>query len=218
MMRDMPRHPFGLTPEEHSALRGLNTPWKIQDFLETVPINFEPDGDTCLSPRRVLREKRAHCIEAAMVAALALRLHGQSPLIVDLTATKDDFDHVIAVYRWKEYWGAISKSNHAVLRYRDPVYRTIRELVLSYFHEYTNDAGRKTLRSYTRPVNLSKFDHLHWMTSEEDVWEIPIALADANHFLVMPSSHGRILRQADKIEQKINQFTQWPQGRVSKIR
>src|SRR5258706_1561416 len=108
----------GLTRDELRQLRKLDTPRKIQDFLETIPLNREPDGDTCLSPRRVLRERRAHCIEGAMLAALAFRLHGERPLILDLTSSFHDLDHVIAVYKQHNHWGAISKTNHSVLRYR----------------------------------------------------------------------------------------------------
>lgn len=108
-----------------------------------------------------------------MLAAAALRMHGHRPLVVDLKATEADDDHVIAVFRQHGSWGAISKTNHAVLRYREPVYASIRELVLSFFHEYFLKNGKKTLRSYSQPVDLSRFDRRGWMTSEEDVWYIP---------------------------------------------
>src|SRR5688572_17064664 len=171
-----------LTRDERKILRALDAPWKIQDFLNATPTNHEPDGDTCLSPRRVLREKRAHCMEGAMLAAAALRFHGEPPLVVDLMGAPDDCDHVIAVFRRNGHWGAISKTNHSVLRYREPVYRTIRELVMSYFHEYSSqETGKKTLRSYSAPVDLSRFDALGWMTREDDVWEIPSYLADVRH-------------------------------------
>ena len=111
-----------------------------------------------MSPRLVLRNNKCHCIEGAIFAALALRFHGYKPLVVDLTASKDDFDHVIAVFKKDGKWGAISKTNHAVLRYREPVYKSIREIVMSYFHEYANDDGKRTLRSFSLPVNLSRFD------------------------------------------------------------
>lgn len=133
-----------------SILRLLKTPRKIQDFLEEIPINFEPEGDTCLSPRRVLRERRAHCIEGAMLAALALRIQGERPLVLDLEASAQDHDHVIALFKRHGCWGAISKTNHAVLRYREPVYKTIRELVLSFFHEYMDGTGRKPFDLFLR--------------------------------------------------------------------
>src|SRR3989338_7819858 len=164
---------FNLTNEEVSVLKKLNTPHKIQDFLNNIPTNYEKKGETCLSPRSVLKLNTAHCMEGAMLAALALRVQGQKPLVVDLTASKEDLDHVITVFKKDGCWGAISKTNHAVLRYREPIYRSIRELVMSYVHEYVNDAGKKTLRSYSLPVNLKKFDHKNWMTSEKDVWFVP---------------------------------------------
>jgi hypothetical protein len=122
---------YGLTKSELRLLRGLKTPGKIQDYLDSMPINHEPEGDTCLSPRRVIRERRAHCIEGAMLAALALRLHGEPPLVLDLTSNARDFDHVIALFKRHNCWGAVSKTNHTALRYREPVYKTLRELVMS---------------------------------------------------------------------------------------
>jgi hypothetical protein len=200
---------FGLTTEETRLLKKLNSPRKIQDFLETTPINHEPEGDTCLSPRRVLREKRAHCIEGAMLAALAFRLHGEKPLVLDLTAAPHDFDHVVCIFRQHGHWGAISKTNHAVLRYREPVYKTIRELVLSYFHEYTDEQGRKTLRSYSRPVDLSRFDEDEWMTSEENVWIVPNYLSEIPHIPLLSRAQISSLRKADAFEQEVGRLVQW---------
>jgi hypothetical protein len=200
---------FGLTPEETRVLKKLNSPRKIQDFLETIPINHEPEGDTCLSPRRVLREKRAHCIEGAMLAALALRLHGEKPLVLDLTAAPHDFDHVVCVFRQHHHWGAISKTNHAVLRYREPIYKTVRELVLSYFHEYTDEQGRKTLRSYSRPVDLSRFDDDEWMTSEENVWVVPNYLSEIPHTPLLSRAQISSLRKADAFEREVGSLVQW---------
>ena len=191
---------LGFTPSELKILQGLNTPRKIQDFLERLEINFEKRGETCLSPRMVLKKKRAHCIEGALLAAAALRLHGHKPLIVDLTANDQDEDHVITVFKQHGHWGAISKTNHAVLRYREPVYRTVRELVMSYFHEYFDKQGRKNLRSYSQPVNLARFDKKNWMTSEEDVWYIPEYLVDIPHQKIMSRAQIATLRKADKTE------------------
>ncbi len=200
---------FGLDIKETRLLRSLKTPRKIQNFLEEIPINFEPDGDTCLSPRRVLRERRAHCIEGAMLAALALRIHGQRPLVLDLEAAPSDHDHVIALFKQHGCWGAISKTNHAVLRYREPVYRTIRELVLSYFHEYTDGTGKKTLRSFSAPVDLSRFDSIGWMTSEENVWGVAQYLADVRHLPLLSRAQIRTLRKADLLEIEAGNLTQW---------
>jgi hypothetical protein len=200
---------YGFSSEELAILRTLNTPRKIQDFLDTIAMNFEEGGDTCLSPRRVLRERRAHCIEGAMLAAVALRLAGWKPLLVDLKASSKDLDHVIAVFQIHGLWGAISKTNHGVLRYREPVYRTIRELAMSYFHEYFVNTGEKTLRSYSVPVDLTRFDALEWMTWEEDVWDIPAYMDGVRHFPILGKAQIAGLRRADAIERKIGAVVEW---------
>lgn len=201
---------FGFTKEEIAVFKSLNTPKKIQDFLNKIPANFEPDGDTVLSPRRVLRENRAHCMEGAMLAAAALRFHGYKPLVLDLNTVKDDDDHVVAVFKHQGHWGAISKTNHAVLRYREPVYKTIRELVMSYFHEYfTNHDGKKTLRSYSMPIDLSRFDEQGWMTAEEDVCYVPEYLFEVPHKPILSRSQIAMLRKADKVEIEAGRIVEW---------
>ena len=200
---------FGFTKSELRTFRSLNTPPKIQDFLETIPINFEKNGDTCFSPRMVLKEKRCHCIEGALLAAAGLRMNGYAPLIVDLEANSHDDDHVIAVFKQHGCWGAISKTNHAILRYRDPVYRSIRELVMSYFPEYTNDEGTLNLRSFSRPVNLSRFDRKGWMTAEEDVWYIPEYLVKCRHYRILTPVMARRLRKADPLVILSRKMEQW---------
>ena len=200
---------FGLDEKEIDILKQLNTPKKIQDFLNEMPINFEKEGDTCMSPKMVLKNNKAHCIEGAMLAATALRLNGEKPLVVDMTASKNDFDHVICVFNRNGMWGCISKTNHAVLRYREPIYKNIRELVMSFFHEYSDDSGKKTLRSYSLPVNLSQFDHLNWMASEEDVWFVPDYLAKVKHFPILNLSQIRGLRKADELEIKAGKLLDW---------
>ena len=145
-----------------------------------------------------------------MFAAAALRFHGHKPLVVDLTSVKDDHDHVITVFKYRGYWGAISKTNHAVLRYREPIYRSIRELVMSYFHEYfTNHDGKKTLRSYSMPVDLSRFDRKGWMTSEEDVWYVPEFLLKVPHKPILSRLQIAFLRKADPIEIKAGKMVEW---------
>jgi hypothetical protein len=167
--------------DEFKLPRALTTPAKIQRFLdEELGYNLEPDGDTCYSPRTVLKKRVAHCMEGAMLAAAALHRLGHPPLLVDLEAVRDT-DHVLAVYRDNGHWGSVAKSDYSGLRSREPVYRTIRELVMSYFEHYFNPAGEKTLRAYSRPVNLSQFDRHSWMTSEEDVWIVPNYLCDLKH-------------------------------------
>jgi len=200
---------FGLSKKELAVLRKLSTPEKIQDFLDALPINHEKQGDTCLSPRQVLREKKAHCIEGAMLAATALWLHGEEPLLLDLTTLRYDDDHVVALYKRNGYWGAISKTNHAVLRFRDPIYRTIRELALSYFHEYFMiTTGRKTLVSYSVPFFLKRFG-TEWIAAEEDVWYIAHALDDVRHFTLVPEKNKRLIRKASSLERKLGSVAEW---------
>jgi hypothetical protein len=150
-----------------------------------------------------------HCTEGAVLAALALRANGMPPLVLDLMANKNDFDHVIAVFQKDGKWGAISKTNHAVLRYREPIYASIHELVLSYFHEYTDDLGRKNLRSFSRPVNLKRFDKLGWMTTKKDIYYIPEYLAEVKHYPILTSKQIKGLRRADKIEIEAGRIVEW---------
>lgn len=199
-----------LTEDELALFKSLNTPAHVQDFLNKIPINFEEDGkDTCLSPRMVLRQSKCHCIEGAILAALILRTNGYPPLLVDLTANENDFDHVICVFQKDGMWGAISKTNHGILRYREPVYLSIRELAMSYFHEYINDSGNKCLISYSNPVDLSMFDDQHWMTTQEELWAIPIHLVKVEHFPIITKEQAAHLRKADQIEIDIGKITEW---------
>ena len=198
-----------LTAAELKFLRRLNTPRKVQDYLNSLTQNHEPEGDTCLSPRRVMREKRAHCIEGAMLAALAFRIHGQKPLILDLESARHDQDHVVALFKQHGCWGAVSKTNHAVLRYREPVYRTIRELVMSYFHEYFDKNGLKTLRRYSSPVDLTRFDKQGWMTNESHNWFVAQHLVEVDHKILLTRSQIATLRHADPIEIKAGEIVEW---------
>jgi hypothetical protein len=189
-----------LSREELRVMRRLNTPRKIQDFLESLPYSFDDGQDMLRSPRRVLREGTAHCIEGALLAASILWLHSERPLLVDLRSGPEDLDHVITVYRSHGCWGAISKTNHAVLRYREPVYRTVRELALSYFHEYFLHDGRKTMRDYSDPFDIGRRFGDSWMTDEEDLWHIAEALDESRHRLIMSPAQIRGLRRADPVE------------------
>ncbi|MDZ4244177.1 MAG: hypothetical protein U1C57_03675, partial [Candidatus Doudnabacteria bacterium] len=184
-------------------------PKRIQDFLEKIPANFEKKGETCRSPVGVLRHREAHCLEGAILAAACLKLCGHRPLILDLAAHKRDLDHVVAPFKINNHWGAISKSNHAVLRYREPIYKNIRELVISYFHEYFLDNGRKTLRSYSNPVDLSRFDKKGWMTAEKDVWYIERYLRKIPHQPILTKTMIKNLRRADPVEILAGKLTQW---------
>jgi len=176
--------PVMLSTRETQLLRRLSTPLKIQKYLDDLPYNKERGGETCRSPRRVIRDRTGHCFEAALLAAAALRVNGHPPLILDLESVRDD-DHVIAVCRINGLWGSMAKSNYAGLGFREPVYRTLRELVMSYFEHYYNLEGEKTLRAFSRPVNLSRFDRLNWMTAEEDLWAIPEYLTTIAHTRIL---------------------------------
>ena len=176
------------TLAELRILRSFRRPIDIQRFLdEKVAYNKEPGGLTCYSPRTVMKLRLAHCMEGAMFAAAALEFLGHAPRIVDLTATHDS-DHVLAVFQESGRWGAIAKSNFSGLRYREPVYWNIRELAMSYFEHYFNLRRERTLRGYSKPVSLGRFDGIGWRTAEGLVWEIPIHLTEIKHLsLISPT-------------------------------
>src|SRR5450759_2199688 len=181
--------------------RGLRAPDRIQRFLdEEVLYNKEPDGETAFSPRRVLRERRAHCFEGALLAAAALRRLGHAPLVVQLRAVRDD-DHVLALYRERPgagCWGAVAKSNYSGLRFRSPVYGSLRELVMSYFDVYYNLEGEKSLRSFSRPVDLSRFDARGWETAEESLWDVSTYLATRRVMALLARGQVRALTPMDR--------------------
>jgi hypothetical protein len=190
--------PNGFNRRELALLRRLDTPARIQRFLdEDIGYNQEKDGDTCRSPRRVLRDRTAQCMEGALFAAAALSVIGYPPLLVDLEAVRD-VDHVLAVFRQEGHWGAVAKSNYAGLRFRDPVYRTLRELVMSYFQHYYNLRGEKTLRRYSRPVNLRRFDFIAWQVADEDLWVIPEYLTTIPHIPILTPAMERRLSRMDR--------------------
>ena len=179
-------------------LRSLKTPAGIQRYLdEQIVYDLEPDGPRCRSPLVTLRDGRAHCMGGALLAAAALRVLGDPPLLVDLEAVRDD-DHVLAVFRAPDGgWGAVAKSNYSGLRFRDPVYRSLREMVMSYFAHYYNLKGEKTLRRFSRPLLLTRFDRLNWMASEEDVWFVPEHLTTLNHTPLLSDRQIRGLSRMD---------------------
>jgi hypothetical protein len=182
------------TPAELRTLRALKDPYGIQRLLDSMPYHI---ATTAWSPRRVLRERTAHCLEAAIFGAAALRAIGRPPLIVDLEA-EHDTDHVIAVFRERGHWGAIAKSNYALLEYREPIYRTLRELALSYFPAYFNLRRERTLRTFSRPVDLSRFDDRGWMTAEKDVWFIPEYLLTIAHTPLLTPAIAKRLHRFDE--------------------
>lgn len=171
--------------DERAVLKKLSTPRRIQDFLDSLDYNTEKGGDTCRSARRVLRDRTAHCFEGALFAAAALRVNGHKPLVVDLVAVRDD-DHVIAVFKEKGLWGAVAQSNFSGLGYRPPVFRTVRELAMSYFEQYFNDVPEYTLRKYSVPVDLARYDCHDWMTSEKELFIMSDVLRAVRHYDVRP--------------------------------
>jgi len=175
------------TKTEKGFLASLKTPWGIQLFLNSIPYNKDVN---CKSPRFVIRDRSAHCAEGAYFAAAALESLGFRPLVVDLLADKDD-DHLLAVFRSGGLWGAVAKSNTTVLRFREPVYRSLRELVMSYFDFYFNTLGEKTLVAFSRPVDLSRFDSRSWRTTEEDLDFIGEHLNGRPHAAIVPREGGR---------------------------
>jgi hypothetical protein len=181
---------FGLTESEFAFLRRLSPPHRIQRYLDEI--DYDVAGAGCRSPRRVLRERRAQCMDGALFGAAALRAQGYRPLILDLEAVQDS-DHVLAVFRERGCWGAVARSNFAGLRYREPVYRTLRELAISYFENYFNLRGERTLRRYSRPVDLGRFDGRGWMAAEEDLWYIPEYLCTIPHTAVLAPGAARRL-------------------------
>lgn len=199
-----------LSPLEHAVFAKLNSPKKIQDYLDTLPINFETSGETYMSPRRVIRNQTAHCFEGALLAAAALAYHGQKPLLLDLVTIDRDEDHVVALFFEGRRWGAISKTNHPILRYRDPVYKNVRELAMSYFHEYIMDDGTKSLRRFSRPFDLSRYPPSKWVTAEKDLDWLVATLDNSPHFDVAPKNAIRKLRKASKLEVKAINITEWP--------
>src|SRR3989344_519667 len=205
----------GFAKEEWRKLKRLSTPKKIQDLLNALPFNKEKNGQTNYSVRESLRHKKAHCFEGALLASAALWITGRKPLILDLKTVRPDFDHVVALFKEGDYWGAISKTNHSVLRYRDPIYKSVRELAMSYFHEYFLTTGKKTLRSFSKPFDLSKHGTIHagsgasWLTPDVAQADLAFELDESPPFKILSPQQLRNLRKADKIEIKASEITEF---------
>jgi hypothetical protein len=183
----------GFSPSELRKLRSLKDPYGIQRFLDAMPYHLE---DTAWSPRRVLRENTSHCYEGALFAAAALRVNGYPPLLLDFES-EHDTDHVIAIYRVDGCWGAVAKSNFTGCRFREPVHRSLRELAISYFNIYHNLRGERTLRTFSRPVNLKRFDDLDWMCSEKPVWFVAEYLLTIFHYRLISLAQAKRLHRVD---------------------
>lgn len=196
------REDLGLDARTFAQLAVLTSPPHVQAFVNAIPANFEADGETVRSVHGVLAQRRAHCIEGALVAACALWIHGDAPLLMHLDCVLGDYPHVVALFRRGRHWGAVSKSNHAVLRYRDPVYRSLRELAMSYLHEFRDDSGRKTLRSYSGAFDLRSVAVTEWVTNEASCWDVHDRLAARRHYSLLTAAQARGLVDADACEKR----------------
>ncbi len=204
------REDLALTPAEFALLQRLATPQKIQSFVNAIPINHELCGETIHSVRSVMRHRCAHCIEGAMFAACALWVHGDPPLVMHLDCSLSDYPHVVALFRRGTYWGAISKTNGASLRYRDPIYRSLRELALSYFHEYTDPRGCKTLRSFSASFDLRRVDSKLWVTNHDDCQQIEDRLAGLRHYRLITARQEQLLARRDPFERRASKLVEHP--------
>ena len=190
---------MSFTKKELALIKKINTPAKVQDFLNKIPFNFERQGETLKSPLYTMRVNRAHCLEGALLGAFMLKQQGFKPYLVVLKAVKKDFDHVIVPFKIGSFWGALSKTNHGVLRYREPIYKNLRELALSYFHEYFLDNGQKTMRAYSEILDLDTFED-DWPVLEGDLWGIDQELDKIKYFEIVPKNYIKKLRLADQVE------------------
>lgn len=206
-----------LSPAERRLFAKLSTPHKIQDYLDHFPVNFgESAGEPIIkSPRHALAAKKFHCMEGAMVAAAALACHGQPPLLMDMQSAPEDHDHVVALFKTGGYWGAISKTNYPTLRWRDPVYKTPRELAMSYYHEYfmwyagsKHPRGKKTMRTYSAPFDLRRYRPEEWFAAADLDW-LAEELDDSRHFAVVPEKARRYIRPASTLETRAMELTEW---------
>ena len=208
------RHPrredLGLGRAEFATLARLTTPAKIQAFLNAVPANHEVGGETILSVREVLRQRRAHCIEGAFVAACALWVHGEAPLVLHMDCDASDYPHVVALFRRGGHWGALSKTNGVALRFRDPVYRSLRELSLSYFHEYANKRGDKTLRSYSGAFDLRRIDAADWVSSATACHAAHDRLEQLRHYPLLSPAQLKLLTRRDAFERRVAKVVEFP--------
>lgn len=202
-----------LTEPERRLFARLNTPKKIQDYLDGIRINFEVDGDTHMSPRRMLAKGAAHCTEGALFAAACLLFHGKQAFLMDLRALPADQDHVVTLFRGGSLWGAISKTNHAVLRWRDPIYCSPRELAMSYAHEYFLPGGRKSLLAYSRPFALTRYAPRRWVTAPDDLNWLVLALDNSPHRALAPRRILEARRRVSPLERRAADITEWRQPR-----
>jgi len=182
------------TKREIAFLKKLNRPDKVQDYLDRVPYRCE---SILVPPIRTLRDHKAHCFDGALLAVAALRRTNFKPVLIDLCAEDDD-DHVLCMYRWKRWYGAVAKSNFPGLRFREPVFRSVRELVLSYVEFYFNLDGKKSLRRYSAPVRLPPCSVLDWECDEGTMDEVLLRLERGRHYPLLDAKQRTWLRPVDK--------------------
>jgi hypothetical protein len=206
-----------LTPAERRVFARLDTPQKIQAYLEKLPPNFELGGETYMSPRRALKARTVHCAEAAVLAAAILIYHGQPVWLMDIRALPSDQDHIVTLFKQRGLWGAISKTNHAVLRWRDPIYRSAREVAMTYAHEYNLDFGKKSMLAYSRPFSLTRYAPRRWVIAEEDLDWLMDALDDSPHEPVAPPHALKRRRKSTRVELKSQDLTEHPVPRSRRV-
>lgn len=204
------REQLGLSRRHFALLKRLDSPQKIQEWLNAIPINHEIGGETCMSVQEVLTQRRAHCIEGAFVAACAFWVQGMPPLVMHLDCDLSDYPHVIAVFRFHGHWGAISKTNGVGLRYRDPIYRSLRELAMSYMHEYSNKRHRKTLRSYSAAFDMRRIEPKLWVSGGTQCWEAHDRLEGLRHYPLVTERLAKVLSTRDSFEREITKLVQYP--------
>lgn len=194
MNRDERRNTRMWTDEEIGIFQPLSSPFAIQAFLDQIPYSSDP---IYRCPRSVIRDRKAHCFDGALFAAAALRRLGYVPRVLDMLAERDD-DHLLALFQDGGSWGSIAKSNFVGLRFREPIYKSLRELVMSYFEDFYNIEGEKTLRGYTLPLDLSEFDGIDWMMRDEGLDEIANALDRQRKFAVVSKAQTERLQKMDE--------------------
>jgi hypothetical protein len=202
-----------LTPAEHRLFSRLDSPQKIQTYIDRVPANYELGGDTVLSPRRMIQDHVAHCAEGALFAAAVLMFHGQRVWLMDLQALPRDQDHIVTLFRQRGLWGAISKTNHAILRWRDPIYRSARELAMSYAHEYCLPGGKKSLLAYSKPFSLARYAPKRWVIAGEDLHWLMDELDASPHVPVAPKRALQSRRRSSPVELRAQEVVEWPDPR-----
>lgn len=200
-----------ISKNELITIKKLSTPNKIQDFLDTLPFNFEGTKETYYSPRMLLKNKKAHCFEGALFAHLCLTYQGIENYLFDLKTKniKTDSDHIICIFKINGFWGAISKTNHSVLRWRDPIYKNLREIAMSYFHEYFLNDGQKTLLSFSKPFSAFAKFGISWIIEEKDLDEIAEAIDTSPHIHFIPPKNKGMIRRASRIERKGASIPEW---------